>query len=801
MKKLYFLFLSFFALAFGFGQDMVITGAFDGPLTGGVPKVVEIYVISDIADLSLHGFGSANNGGGTDGVELTFSGSANAGDFIYITDDAAAFTTYFGLTADYESAAASVNGDDALELFFDGNVIDTFGDINTDGTGEPWDYVDGWAYRNDSTGPDGTSFNISSWSFSGPNATDGCTTNASCSSVFPIGTYTYSGTPCGVSLGSAAYVCSTNTIGDNNDGVTIQIPYTGLDAGITSVTTTSAGSVFGDDPSVDLDGTIVITGLSEGDAWDITLNGGNCDGATLSGTVPADQCDPAPNTCFDLSGGAELFELVVVTPNSDGDEWTFNTGTYSMNGFVGGGQEQVETWLIFGPLDMTSVTDLTLAFNAAESFGTTDLVVAYTPSYSGCPSTSSWTTAQTIADPGAIEVDLSVASGTDVFIGVQYIDDGVDGYSGWELSNVALEAFGTCPTLGTRPTSDCATCDLALQTENYVCLTNTSGDNNDGVTIEIPYTGLEDTITSLSTTSGGTVAGDDPATVTDGTITITGLSEGDAWDITINGGDCDGTVISGTIPSAVCDPVTTDLVINEILADPDGTTGDANGDGTVDTSQDEFVEIYNTGTSSIDLSNYTISDGFGVRHVFPAGSILAPSSFVSVFGGGTPTGIDFLVQTASSGSLGFNNSGDSVILKNASDVVVVEYTYGSEGGNNQSIAREPDFTGAFVQHLSHTTNPVQFSPGAMNDGTTLSNNEFELNGVSIYPNPTNTGFVTINSNNTETINVAVFDILGKQVLESNLVNNQLNVSGLSNGIYIMKLTQGNASVTKKLVIK
>jgi len=53
-------------------SDMVITGVFDGPLTGGTPKVIELYVIRDITDLSVFGVGNANNGGGSDGQEFTF---------------------------------------------------------------------------------------------------------------------------------------------------------------------------------------------------------------------------------------------------------------------------------------------------------------------------------------------------------------------------------------------------------------------------------------------------------------------------------------------------------------------------------------------------------------------------------------------------------------------------------------------------------------------------------------------------------------------------------------------------------
>ena len=54
------------------GEELVITGVVDGPLSGGVPKAVELYARTDIADLSTFGIGAANNGGGTDGQEFTF---------------------------------------------------------------------------------------------------------------------------------------------------------------------------------------------------------------------------------------------------------------------------------------------------------------------------------------------------------------------------------------------------------------------------------------------------------------------------------------------------------------------------------------------------------------------------------------------------------------------------------------------------------------------------------------------------------------------------------------------------------
>uniref|UniRef100_UPI003A8EDB30 T9SS type A sorting domain-containing protein n=1 Tax=Corallibacter sp. TaxID=2038084 RepID=UPI003A8EDB30 len=61
--------------------------------------------------------------------------------------------------------------------------------------------------------------------------------------------------------------------------------------------------------------------------------------------------------------------------------------------------------------------------------------------------------------------------------------------------------------------------------------------------------------------------------------------------------------------------------------------------------------------------------------------------------------------------------------------------------------------------------------------------------------------VNITSNSNEAIKVAVYDILGKQVLNNTLTNNTLNVSSLNSGVYILRLSQNNNTVSKKLVIK
>jgi len=156
------------------------------------------------------------------------------------------------------------------------------------------------------------------------------------------------------------------------------------------------------------------------------------------------------------------------------------------------------------------------------------------------------------------------------------------------------------------------------------------------------------------------------------------------------------------------------IIINEILADPPtGMAGDANADGATSSSQDEFIELFNSLEGTIDMTGWYLADGLKTRHIFGANRKLPAGNFLVVFGGGSPElpGIEWV--TATSGSLGLNNGGDSVILYDALGQVVQQVTYGSEAGHDQSIVRSPEgSSGAFVQHteLPHA-NGARYSPG------------------------------------------------------------------------------------------
>ncbi len=166
-------------------------------------------------------------------------------------------------------------------------------------------------------------------------------------------------------------------------------------------------------------------------------------------------------------------------------------------------------------------------------------------------------------------------------------------------------------------------------------------------------------------------------------------------------------------------------IINEIHADPSSTglDGDANNDGLRHATEDEFIELINNTGGTVDISGWTLADGNSVRHTFPGETQVPDQCAIVVFGGGTPTGTfgDALVQTAA--SLGLNNGGDTITFQNSGGITQATYTYGSEGGDNQSLTRDLDLIGPdpLVKHSSATASGgTLFSPGTQINGALFS---------------------------------------------------------------------------------
>ena len=154
---------------------------------GNSGRALHFNALDDISDLSVYGFGVSNGSQGSDGLEYSFDPiSVLAGQDILILKNLSVMEEYLGdCYSEFEHILEfpstlivnvnNFNGDDAIELFMSGNLIETFGDVNVDGTGENWEYLDSWAYKINGE-----------WTYGGINCTDESETIFDTNCIYPI---------------------------------------------------------------------------------------------------------------------------------------------------------------------------------------------------------------------------------------------------------------------------------------------------------------------------------------------------------------------------------------------------------------------------------------------------------------------------------------------------------------------------------------------------------------------------------------------------------------------------------------
>ena len=290
---------------------------------------------------------------------------------------------------------------------------------------------------------------------------------------------------------------------------------------------------------------------------------------------------------------------------------------------------------------------------------------------SGDFSTNGWVTTSVnipgTADNARLEIWIDQNGEPDYF--------GID-----NIRVTATSTNGTC--------NDVCGVDASSDDVTFLCQSLTEG--VDGVTAVIAYSGAETGV--VVTTSIGTVEGDDPATVGDGEVLITGLQEGQSPTVNFNGGDCSFSLLF-TVPGDQCEAG--NVIVNEFQFSP---------------SAEEFIEVVSISATPLDVTGYTIEDATGNQVAFPAITL--------EFGDGIVFAVD--VNTASSGcsavvpinGFGLNDGGDIIIIRDASGSVVDQVTYtGNEVSSGESLARNPDAdpNGVFEPHSSVSTG-TQRSP-------------------------------------------------------------------------------------------
>lgn len=86
------------------------------------------------------------------------------------------------------------------------------------------------------------------------------------------------------------------------------------------------------------------------------------------------------------------------------------------------------------------------------------------------------------------------------------------------------------------------------------------------------------------------------------------------------------------------------------------------------------------------------------------------------------------------------------------------------------------------------------------DNTVAGVKDTTIEGLEMFPNPTENVLNITSANNAEK-SVAIYDMLGKQVINTTVSNGTVDVSNLSAGIYVVTITEEGKTATKKLIKK
>ena len=383
------------------------------------------------------------------------------------------------------------------------------------------------------------------------------------------------------------------------------------------------------------------------------------------------------------------------------------------------------------------------------------------------------------------------------------------------------------------------TCDFSLASPSVVCDAITAG--TDTYTATINFTG-GGTGTFTVTADSGTVdlTSGNPTNDATGTITVTGIAEGTDVIINVtNGGICD---VDYTVSAVTCIPALT-LPLSESFTYTDGSlvgncswehSGGATGNllvasgkavvqhGTPD--EDLFLpftpvsgSIYFAFDFSVIAQENPISgtDNEYFAHLkndaygFAAKIDIVPPSA----GGDFSVGIATLANTANSTwATDFNFDTDyRVTVKYDQVNNTTDLWIDATAETDVSISGEIPTSGPIaVESFALRQSDSSTNEGVLIDNLTIaqtfsetlsSNTVSTMTNFRLYPNPAKSGFINITSTGSGAIQANVFDILGKQVINTAVANGRLDVSPLNRGVYIVKLTQGAATTTKKLIIQ
>lgn len=221
------------------------------------------------------------------------------------------------------------------------------------------------------------------------------------------------------------------------------------------------------------------------------------------------------------------------------------------------------------------------------------------------------------------------------------------------------------------------------------------------------------------------------------------------------------------------------IKINEFLAD---NQNDVKNEYNM---YEDWIELFNTTTSPIDLSGLYLTDNYANQFKFqiPLNTIIQPNSFMIFWADEDPSTATYIHT-----NFKLSASGEQLMLSTAAGVVLDSLTFGLQQ-TDKSMARCPDGVGSFTVaayptfKLSNCAISVQEI-----DGTD--------NIISVFPNPSSE-YLIVRSSSLQRKPLEVFSALGEQIYTCEMSGEQfIQTKTWEPGIYFVRFQ----SSVKKIMI-
>ena len=198
----------------------------------------------------------------------------------------------------------------------------------------------------------------------------------------------------------------------------------------------------------------------------------------------------------------------------------------------------------------------------------------------------------------------------------------------------------------------------------------------------------------------------------------------------------------------------------------------------------EFIEIQNTGNSTVDLTGIYLSE-LGVSYQFPANAAIAPAAAIVLASDAATYENRYGVAPFDTFCRGLSNKSQNLVLSDAFGNQIDEVEY----FDSAPWPETADGDGFYLELIDVNSDNSLASNWAAISNTTLGIYEVDTASVDlrIYPNPSAEKLM-INSDKTIR-EILVYNILGVQIktFQVNFKSGEIAISELKNGTYFLNL--------------